>query len=199
MNKKSATLGFSFFIILITGMGIAGCKKQAMKLSTTDDVNIVGYLEKYPDSFSLFKQILDRTGNTAFLNAYGAYTCFAPTNSGVSKWLTAIGAANVDGANLDMLKEMVKFHVLNDTITTGSFKDGKLPVATMQGQFLITGVSFEGGISSYSVNRQALVVQSNIKVGNGLIHVIDHVLVPATLTIAKLFHFRTGYERNRFL
>lgn len=194
MNKKNATLAFSLFMILFTGIYIAGCKKQSLRLSTTEDVNIVGYLEKYPDSFSLFKQILDRTGNTAFLNAYGSYTCFAPTNSGVTKWLAAIGAADVNAANIDALKEMVKFHVLGDTVNSSSFKDGKLPVPTMQGQFLITGVSFEGGVSSYSVNRQALIEQSNIKVGNGLIHVIDHVLVPASLTIARQLEANPNYS-----
>jgi uncharacterized surface protein with fasciclin (FAS1) repeats len=194
MNKKTATLAFSLLAILFTGMYIAGCKKQVLRLSTTEDVNIVGYLEKYPDSFSLFKQILDRTENTAFLNAYGSYTCFAPTNSGVTKWLARIGAANVDAANIEVLKELVRFHVLGDTVTTTAFKDGKLPVPTMQGQFLITGVSSDGGSSSYSVNRQALVKQSNVKVGNGFIHVIDNVLVPATLTIAKQLEANANYS-----
>jgi uncharacterized surface protein with fasciclin (FAS1) repeats len=194
MKKKNAVLAFLLLILLFSGVQIAGCKKQALKLSTTEDVNIVGYLDKYPDSFSLFKQILDRTENTAFLNAYGSYTCFAPTNSGVTKWLKAINAASVDAANIDVLKEMVKFQVLNDTVATGSFKDGKLPVPTMQGQFLITGVSFDGGVSSYSVNRQALVLQSNIKVGNGLIHVTNNVLVPASLTIAKQLENNPNYS-----
>lgn len=194
MKKKTAPLAFSLFILLFSGVYIAGCKKQAMQLSTTEDVNIVGYLEKYPDSFSLFKQILDRTENSAFLNAYGAYTCFAPTNSGVTRWLKAINAASVDAADINTLKEMVRFQLLSDTVTTASFKDGKLPVPTMQGQFLITGVSFEGGISSYNVNRQALVQQSNIKVGNGLIHVINNVLVPSSLTIAKQLEANPSYS-----
>src|SRR5438105_13189383 len=116
------------------------CKKINYTMTTTSDVNIVGYLEKYPDSFSLFKQILDRTETSAFLNAYGAYTCFAPTNSGVKTWLAKMGAANVESADLNTLKDMVKFHLLTDTITTGSFKDGKLPVPTMFGQYLVTGV-----------------------------------------------------------
>lgn len=194
MKKKTAPLAFSLFVLLFSGVYIAGCKKQAMQLATTEDVNIVGYLEKYPDSFSLFKQILDRTENSAFLNAYGAYTCFAPTNSGVTRWLKAINAASVDAADINTLKEMVRFQLLSDTVTTASFKDGKLPVPTMQGQFLITGVSFEGGVSSYHVNRQALVLQSNVKVGNGLIHVTNNVLVPSTLTIAKQLEANPNYS-----
>jgi len=182
---KKASLLTGFLSIMICIMLIPACKKPELVINTTEDVNIVGYLEKYPDSFSLFKQILDRTGNSAFLNAYGSYTCFAPTNSGVKIYLQKIGAATVDAADLATLKDMVRFHLLGDTIYTGSFTDGKLPVITMYGQYLVTSVVNSGGVSSYVINRQASVVKSNIKVGNGIIHSIDNVLIPATKTIAK--------------
>ncbi|MCU7550655.1 fasciclin domain-containing protein [Chitinophagaceae bacterium LB-8] len=187
------------FILLVsiffsTSMMITGCKKSEINPYTTGDVNIVGYLEKNIDSFSLFKQILDRTGNSAFLNAYGAYTIFAPTNSGVKTWLTKINAATVDAADMTKLQDMVKFHLLVDTITTSAFKDGKLPVPTMLGQFLVTGVGAKGGVSSYLVNRQAMISKSNIKVGNGIIHVIDNVLEPSTLTIAKQLEAKAEYS-----
>src|SRR5690242_5026891 len=147
MNSKT------FLQLLVIGLfgtvlAIPGCRKIDYSMTTTADVNIVGYLDKYPDSFSLFRQILDRTETADFLNAYGSYTCFAPTNSGVQAWLTKIGAASVDAADINKLKDMVKFHLLTDTITTAAFRDGKLPVPTMFGQFLVTGVSNEGGVSS---------------------------------------------------
>jgi uncharacterized surface protein with fasciclin (FAS1) repeats len=173
---------------------IIACKKVEYGASTTSDVNITGYLEKYPDSFSLFKQILDRTETSDFLNAYGAYTCFAPTNSAVNKWLTKTGAASVEAADLTRLKNMVKFHLLTDTITTAAFKDGKLPVPTMFGQFLVTGVSNESGTSSYIINRQSLVTQSNIKVGNGYIHQLNNVLEPSTFTIAQQLEAKPEYS-----
>jgi uncharacterized surface protein with fasciclin (FAS1) repeats len=77
--------------VAITSWAIfAGCKKIELKTSTTSDVNIVGYLAKHPDSFSLFHQILVRTDYAPFLNAYGSYTVFAPTNTGVRTWLSKI-------------------------------------------------------------------------------------------------------------
>jgi uncharacterized surface protein with fasciclin (FAS1) repeats len=190
---------YTFFLFFATVVGVAafmagGCKKQEIKLTTTNDVNIVGYIEKYPDSFSLWKEILDRTEVSNFLNAFGSYTAFVPTNSGVTAWLSANGAANVDAVDVNVLKEIVKFHLLNDTVTSSSFKDGKLPSPTMHGQFLITGARNQGSVSSFSINRQALVTQSNIRVGNGYIHVIDHVLEPAKLTIAEQLEANADYS-----
>lgn len=193
MNRR-----FYFFLIASVFVSVSllmqACKKIEINPYTTEDVNIVGYLDKHKDSFSLFKQILDRTGNSAFLNAYGAYTVFAPTNSGVRAWLPKIGASSVDAADINILQDMVKFHVLVDTITTGAFKDGKLPVATMLGQFLVTGVGNQGGISSYLINRQAFITKSNVRVGNGIIHEIDHVLQPSTQTMAKQLEAKPEYS-----
>lgn len=194
MNKKTAIIAFPVILLLAVLSLLVSCKKTEYTRDTTEDVNIVGYLDKHLDSFSLFRQILERTENSAFLNAYGNYTCFAPTNSGVQRWLTTIGAANVDAADINVLKDMVKFHILEDTISTGSFKDGKLPVPTMFGQFLITGVIFSGQSSSYIINRQATIVRSNVKVGNGILHEINNVLVPSKLTIAKQLEADPNYS-----
>ncbi|UYQ94043.1 fasciclin domain-containing protein [Chitinophaga horti] len=181
-NKLSYLVAVS---LLLSFAVVQSCQKMEIKIETTGDVNIVGYLEKYPDSFSLFKQVLDRTETSAFLNAYGAYTFFAPTNSAVKTWLTQSGFSSVEAANIETLKSIVQFHLIMDTLTTTSFKDGKLPVPTLYGQYLITGVSNKGGSSSFIVNRQALVIKSNVRVGNGFIHEIDHVLQPSTTTLAK--------------
>lgn len=193
MNKK---IVYYFFAasLLIAGFSMNSCKKLEFKIGTTDDVNIVGYLDKNIDSFSLFRKILARTEYDNFLNAYGSYTCFAPTNSGVLAWLTKLGTNSVESADLETLKNMVKFHLLVDTITTGSFKDGKLPVPTMFGQYLVTGVDFKSGSSNYNINRQAIVTKSNVKVGNGYIHELNKVLVPASMTIAKQLEAKPEYS-----
>jgi uncharacterized surface protein with fasciclin (FAS1) repeats len=193
MSRKIIVSVLALF--LVAGfVTINACRKIELVETTTSDVNIVGWLEKQPDSFSLFRQILERTGTAAFLNAYGAYTCFAPVNSGVKVYLTKIGAASVDAADVNTLKDMVRLHLLEDTVYTNSFTDGKMPVITMYGQFLVTSVANVGGASSYLINRQALVRNSNIRTGNGIIHVIDQVMTPASRTIAQQLEANPNYS-----
>ncbi len=192
--KRNLFVLSGILIVLSVILVFESCKKPDLVENTTEDVNIVGYLDKYPDSFSLFRQILERTETSAFLNAYGAYTCFAPTNSGVRTYLQGLGVSTVEAADLNTLKDMVRLHLLSDTIYTGSFTDGKLPVITMYGQYLVTAVTNKGGSSSYIVNRQALVTKSNVKVGNGVIHVVDNVLLPATKTIAQQIAEKSEYS-----
>lgn len=181
-------------MMCVASVYLPSCKKQEFSLATTSDVNIVGYLDKYPDTFSLFRKILERTEYDAFLNAYGSYTVFAPNNAGVEAWLKKINVASVEAADLNTLKDMVKFHLIGDTLTSASFKDGKIGVSTMYGQYLVTGVKYSGGTSSYIINRQALVEQTNVRVGNGYIHVLDNVLMPARTTIAQQLEAKPEYS-----
>lgn len=174
-------IGFCFLGITY----YSSCKKVAIVTSTTPDVNIYDYLKQHPDSFSSIATIVEKSGYGGFLNAYGSYTMFAPTNSAVKIYLTEINKSAVDQLTEEEAKNIVKFHLLEDTLTTASFKDGKLPLVTMYGQFLVTGVTYENGGSKFIVNRQALVVEGNIRTGNGFIHSIDHVLKPPTKTLAQ--------------
>lgn len=181
-----------FFITVIILSG--GCSKIEIKTNTTDDVNMVGYLDKHLDSFSLFRQILTRTNTADYLNAYGNYTLFAVTNSGVKKWLAARGAANIDAVAVDVLNDLVRFHLVEDTLSTSSFTDGKMAKPTMFGQYLITSVVYQNGESKHLINRNGYITQSNIRVGNGYIHAIDNVLKPATLSLAKQLEADSKYS-----
>jgi uncharacterized surface protein with fasciclin (FAS1) repeats len=172
----------------------SSCKKVDIVKSTTTDVNIYEYFKENPDSFSLWLKIVDKSGYAGFLNAYGSYTMFAPTNSGVQKYLTA-NSKTIDGLTETESKDIVKFHLMEDTLTTASFKDGKLPLVTMYGQYLVTGIGFKpDGGSAFNINRQALVTHGNIRTGNGFIHGIDNVLIPASKTVAQLIADDPAYS-----
>src|SRR5215203_559247 len=189
-----------FYKMLLIFVGLSAiisynsCKKVDIVTSTTTDVNIYEYLAKKPDTFSELTKIIDRVGYSGFLNAYGSYTLFAPTDDAVKAYLQQVNKTSIEQIDLNELKNLVKFHLIEDTLTTNSFKDGKLPKITMLGQYLLTGVTNQNGVSKYSVNRQASVVQSNIITGNGIIQVIDQVLKPATLTVAKMIEQNPAYS-----
>jgi uncharacterized surface protein with fasciclin (FAS1) repeats len=180
---------YSFIIAilacLITLGNLSSCKKLVIVTATTDDVNIYDYLIKDPGNFSEFAKLIDKAGYSSFLNAYGSYTVFAPTNAGVKKFLTDMGKASVDAFTQTEAQDIVKLHLIQDTINTNSFTDGKLPKVTMLGQYLLTGVTTVNGVSSYTVNRQALIVLPNVRLANGNIHVLDNVLRAATKTVAQ--------------
>ncbi|TCD05634.1 hypothetical protein EZ449_16225 [Pedobacter frigidisoli] len=191
LNVRNITI--MMVVLAFTFVFINACKRESYTLATTDDVNITGYLDRYPDQFSLMKQIIDRSGTTGFLGAYGKYTLFTPNNTAVTEWLKSKGKAAVADLSVEEAKDMVKFHILPDTVATNRFTDGKLAQVTLYGQYLQTGAVNQGGTTSFIVNKLAKITKSNIRVGNGIIHVMDHVLLPATLSLAKSVEANARY------
>lgn len=182
------------WVAALAMVAYSSCQKVEIVETTTTDVNMYDFLLKNGETYSEWAKILDRTGNAGFLNAYGAYTLFAPTNDAVKTYLTQVGKPTVNDVDLDQLKNLVRFHLIQDTIGTSNFKDGKLPTITMLGQYLITGVSNKDGVSRYEVNRQAQVIQPNVVCGNGIVHGLNQVLVPASKTLAQLIEADPAYS-----
>lgn len=174
-------------------LSLTGCERTDLELSTTSDVNMTTYFLEDPGRFSEWSSILEKTGYAGFLEAYGEYTCFAPTNEGVQAYLQQQGIASVDAMDTEALRELVAFHVTRDTLNTVDFTDGKLKTPTMQGQYLTTRAVFSEGVTRVRVNRQADIIESNVSVGNGVVHVIDHMLEPARQTLAELIENTPGY------
>jgi uncharacterized surface protein with fasciclin (FAS1) repeats len=165
---------------------ISSCHKVNIDTLTTSDLNIYPYLQSNPSQFSEWAKIIDKSGYAGFLTAYGSYTLFAPTNDAVKLYLTEVNKPSVDAFTEAEAKDIIKFHLLQDTLGTYTFKDGKLPAVTMYGQYLVAGVTNISGVSAITINRQALIAQGNIKTGNGYIHALDHVLKPAVKSSAQL-------------
>ena len=181
-------------LCICLSLGFMGCEKIDFVETTTSDANIYSYLQKTPETYSDFISLIDRAGYAAFLDAYGAYTVFVPTNSGMQKYLQDIGKPSVTQFTTEEAQNFVKIHIIRDTLTTQSFKDGKLPLITMYGQYVLSGVQNTNGVSRYSINRQANVIETNIRASNGIIHVIDAALKPATKTIAQMLEADASYS-----
>jgi uncharacterized surface protein with fasciclin (FAS1) repeats len=169
------------------------CRKDKLVQSVSNVVNMTQYLNEHPDNFSELSKILKISGTASFLNAYGSYTLFAPTNEAVRSYLQEKGKANVEAVGEEEWKSFVRLHLLEDSIPTSKFTDGKLFKLTMYGQYLTTSTVNTDGITKLRVNRQANIVNANILVGNGLIHSIDQVLKPAERSVAQTIEANPQY------
>ncbi len=183
--KKYFNIPAILAVVLVIMVCSGGCKKITYVESTTTDLNIYGYLKANPAKYSSITAIVDKSGYAGFLNAYGSYTMFVPTDSAVALYLIEV-SKTLSALTEAEARDIVKLHLLEDTITTAAFKDGKLPTITMYGQFLTTGVINESGVSRILVNRQGVITSGNIKTGNGIIHEINQVLKPASKSVAQL-------------
>ncbi len=114
---------------------------------------------------------------TALSNTKGL-TVFAPTNQAFTNLLTALGVSSIDQIPKATLIAVLKYHVIAARVFSSDLTEGAKP-ATLQGGTLT--VSLTGGAKvtgNGNSGNASNITAANIMTKNGVIHVIDRVLIP---------------------
>ncbi|MEM6597869.1 MAG: fasciclin domain-containing protein, partial [Cyanobacteria bacterium P01_C01_bin.69] len=113
------------------------------------------------------------------LSAPGPYTVFAPTDEAFAALPEGVLDALLLPENKDVLTQILTYHVVSGEVPSSAVETGLVP--TVEGASL--DVVADG--SGVTVNG-ANVVATDVMTSNGVIHVIDAVLVPPTVDPAAL-------------
>jgi len=108
----------------------------------------------------------------------GSITVFAPSNEAFSKVPQESVERLIDPQNKNELAQLLSYHVVGYiAITSSELSVMSLPVRlqTVTGDFIT--VSKQG--NQLKIN-DASVVQSDIRASNGIVHIIDTVLIPTS-------------------
>ena len=118
--------------------------------------------------FKTLATALQKAGLVETLKGAGPFTVFAPTDAAFAK----VPKAELDAllADKSKLAAVLTYHVVPGIVMAKDVKAGK--VKTVQGGSIT--VATQGGVS---VN-EAQVLKTDIVADNGVIHVIDRVLMP---------------------
>ncbi|CAE8688969.1 unnamed protein product [Polarella glacialis] len=123
-------------------------------------------------NFTILVKALQKAGLVATVSGKTPYTVFAPTDAAFADLLKELGVtADQLLANPD-LKNILLYHVAGGSTMSSSFKNGQ-KVTTAQGGQLAVQIAGE----KVKVGR-ATVTAADIACSNGVIHVIDKVLLP---------------------
>lgn len=191
-NMKYSILGI--LLILAGDTLLQGCTEPEWVERTNYEILIGEYFETKPDSFSLFIDLLKKSESLAFLKAYGTYTCFAPTNKAFEKYFAQKGIQGLDDMGTARMKDLVRFCVISDTLSSETFVDGRMVTPTLLGQYLTYGTFFEEGKVVGKINKKAVIARMDVRVLNGIIHVMDDVLEPEAKSVAQYIEDMEGYS-----
>jgi uncharacterized surface protein with fasciclin (FAS1) repeats len=150
-------------ICLAAGLSLlAGCA------STPAPATLADAAARTPQLSTLNKLIGD-AGLADTLRAGGPYTVFAPSDDAF-KAVPAKAMAEL-AANREMLKSVLSYHVLPGKVTAAEVKNGN--AKTVQGANVALAKS-----GSYVTVEDAMVTQADVPATNGVVHIIDRVLMP---------------------
>ena len=129
-------------------------------------------------SFNTLLAAVDAAGLDSTLRGPGPFTIFAPTDDAFAALPDGLLEALL--ADTDTLREILLYHVVPAELPAGVVTSTS-GARTAQGERV--DFSVEGGAAYVN---QAQVVATNIDTSNGVIHVIDQVIVPPSVNVAKL-------------
>ena len=119
--------------------------------------------------FNTLVKAVQAAGLVDTLKGKGPFTVFAPTDAAFAK----LPAGTLDAllADKQKLAQVLTYHVVPGKVTAADVRPGS--VQTVQGQFL----SLQADKGGVTVNS-AKVLKADVMADNGVIHVIDTVVLP---------------------
>lgn len=171
--KRPTTLGVAqlplALLASLTGLilllAIAGANKGVAGSHEQDIVDTA----VAAGSFKTLVTALEEAGLVETLKGQGPFTVFAPTDEAFAK--IPKDQLNALLADQEKLTAVLTYHVVPGKAVAADVKSG--PLETVQGQTLKVEVSATG----VQVDN-AQVIQADVMASNGVIHVIDTVLMP---------------------
>ncbi len=122
------------------------------------------------ENFTTLVQAVVKAGLVDALSAEGPFTVFAPTNVAFDALFAQLGISGIDDLTAEQLIPILTYHVVPGNVVSTELSSGE--VGTLNGQNL--SVDLSAGVKI----NESEVIAADIQGSNGVIHVIDQVLIP---------------------
>jgi len=140
-------------------------------------------------SFNTLVAAVKAAGLVDALKGDGPFTVFAPSDEAFAKLPEGTVASLLEPANKDKLTAILTYHVVPGKILSSDVKPGN--VETLQGSQ--ASISEKKGVLMID---QAKIVATDVNATNGVIHVIDSVIMPEQLRSANETESSTAVAGN---
>lgn len=125
------------------------------------------------DSFETLTSALEAANLVDVLQGDGPFTVFAPTDDAFAALPAGTLEELLKPENKEILVKILTYHVVPEKVLSGDLQAGK--VTTVEGSKVTIELGDEVTVD------QAQIVEVDILASNGVIHVIDKVIIPAGL------------------
>ena len=183
MSKRIALLSAAFSVLALTAAITAPARAEEKTVmvggaAMFPSKNIVQNAVNSKDHTTLVAAV-KAAGLVATLESKGPFTVFAPTNTAFGKLPAGTVETLVKPENKATLTKILTYHVVPGKLSASDLTDGKklktaegeeLTVKKADGKVMI--IDAKGGSSTVTI--------SNVNQSNGVIHVVDTVLLPAS-------------------
>jgi transforming growth factor-beta-induced protein len=164
--KRTASLIMTL-ILIISMLGVYAAEGDIVDVAS----NI--------DDFSILVSALQEAELVSALQGEGPFTVFAPTNDAFAALLSDLNITAEELLAHPQLSEVLLYHVVSGKVMSTDLSDGMM-ATTLQGEQL--SIDLSNGVKINMSN----VTSADVAATNGVIHVIDKVLVPDSFVLSPI-------------
>jgi uncharacterized surface protein with fasciclin (FAS1) repeats len=134
-------------------------------------------------TFQTLLAAAEAAGAVPLLTMDGPYTVFAPTDEAFGKLPAGTVESLLQPENKAQLRKIINYHIVPGAVTSGDLAGEQVSAITMALDYIYINAVTDNGVfidtsNDYPSPNPAQVVQADIMADNGVIHVIDNVLLP---------------------
>jgi uncharacterized surface protein with fasciclin (FAS1) repeats len=181
MNKKMAVLLLS--IVAAATLAVAGSDPIVGGHEMFPSKNIIQNAMNSDDHTTLVAAV-KAAGLVETLQGPGPFTVFAPTNEAFAKLPAGTVDTLLKPENKEMLTKVLTYHVVAGKLSASDLKkqimagNGEASLKTVSGGTLIATMQGDHIVLKDEKGDMSTVTISNVNQSNGVIHVVDTVLLP---------------------
>jgi transforming growth factor-beta-induced protein len=166
-------------VLFISAFVLAGCNKDDDPIEMPEPTNTIVDIAIADANFSILVDALLKAGLATTLDGEGTFTVFAPTNDAFNALFAELGVSGLNDLSADALKPILLYHVMGEEKTSDMLTPGYYSsMSPAQGSYVSLYVQTDMGVK---INDRSMVTSPDIDADNGVIHVIDKVLLPPTV------------------
>lgn len=181
LNMKSLNVRNLLLIALVafTSFTITSCGED-----DPEPQNIV-QTASADTQFSTLVAALTKAELTTALSGTGPFTVFAPNNDAFTK----AGITSLTNLSKDALTPILTSHVVSGTVKAADVKSGTTPTLNTANNIFLSKNS-----NGVFINGKIKVIAADVTTSNGVIHVIDDVIVPPTQTLVQIASSNSNFS-----
>lgn len=185
MFRRSVISGL-IGVVAIATVGLSACGGDSHPAPTPAPVtqDIVQIAQSKPE-FSILVEAVVAADLATTLKGAGPFTVFAPTDTAFAALLTELNVSKAQLlADKALLTAVLTYHVLPAKVEKAQVPVGKA-ITTLQGGIFKVDTVGADLIITDGRNRPSKITATDIQATNGVIHVIDKVILPANKNIVE--------------
>jgi transforming growth factor-beta-induced protein len=176
----------SYAVLLACTLVFSSCKKEDdTPTPVTPQMSTIAEIAIANGNFTILVDALTRTGlDVTVADANQTLTVFAPTDDAFMDLLSELGLSSLDeveaALGTDGLQNVLLYHVLGSVVTSTMVPTGY--VRTLATNATSDALSiYTSTTAGVIINDRATVTTADVMASNGVIHIIDQVILPMSI------------------